>query len=77
MTERTPRLAVADLRKVYPGGFGLHGVDLEVPAGLIVALGGPNGSGKSTFLEVRGRPRPAPGHRAARRDGARHVAREP
>lgn len=51
MTERTPRLAVADLRKVYPGGFGLHGVDLEVPAGLIVALGGPNGSGKSTFLK--------------------------
>lgn len=46
-----PRLAVEELRKVYPGGFGLHGVNLEVAAGRIVALGGPNGSGKSTFLK--------------------------
>jgi ABC-type multidrug transport system ATPase subunit len=45
------RLHVEGLRKVYPGGFGLHGVDLEVPAARIVALGGPNGSGKSTFLK--------------------------
>jgi ABC-type multidrug transport system ATPase subunit len=51
MTERPPRLAVEGLRKVYQGGFGLHGVDLEVAAGCIVALGGPNGSGKSTFLK--------------------------
>jgi ABC-type multidrug transport system ATPase subunit len=36
---------------VYPGGFGLHGVDLAVPPGRIVALGGPNGSGKSTLLK--------------------------
>lgn len=51
MSERVPRLSVAGLRKIYPGGFGLHGVDLEVPSGTIVALGGPNGSGKSTFLK--------------------------
>lgn len=51
MSERASRLAVEGLRKVYPGGFGLHGVDLEVPAGRIVTLGGPNGSGKSTFLK--------------------------
>jgi ABC-type multidrug transport system ATPase subunit len=47
----TMRLRLDDLRKVYPGGFGLHGVNLEIPAGQIVALGGPNGSGKSTLLK--------------------------
>jgi ABC-type multidrug transport system ATPase subunit len=47
----TSRLELRGLRKVYPGGFGLHGVDLEIPAGAIVALGGPNGSGKSTLLK--------------------------
>jgi ABC-type multidrug transport system ATPase subunit len=45
-----PRLAVQDLRKTYRGGFGLHGVSFDVPAGTIVALGGHNGSGKSTLL---------------------------
>lgn len=51
MSEHASRLRVEALRKVYPGGFGLHGVDLDVPASRIVALGGPNGSGKSTFLK--------------------------
>ena len=51
MSEHAPRLEVEGLRKVYPGGFGLHGVDLELAPGRIVALGGPNGSGKSTFLK--------------------------
>ena len=30
----------------------LHGVDLVVPAGTVVALLGPNGAGKSTTLQV-------------------------
>jgi ABC-type multidrug transport system ATPase subunit len=46
----TSRLEVRDLTKVYPGGWGLHGVSLTVPQATIVALGGPNGSGKSTLL---------------------------
>jgi ABC-type multidrug transport system ATPase subunit len=46
----TPRLEVRGLTKVYPGGWGLHGVSLAVPPATIVALGGPNGSGKSTLL---------------------------
>jgi ABC-type multidrug transport system ATPase subunit len=45
-----PRLAIEGLTKIYPGGWGLHDLDLELPAGCIVALGGPNGSGKSTLL---------------------------
>lgn len=32
----------------------LHGVDLELPAGTVLALLGPNGAGKSTTLKVLG-----------------------
>jgi ABC-2 type transport system ATP-binding protein len=46
-----PRLQVEHVTKVFPGGWGLHDVSLEIPAGVIVALGGPNGSGKSTLLK--------------------------
>lgn len=46
-----PRLSIRDLTKVFKGGWGLHAVSLDVPAGQIVALGGPNGSGKSTLLK--------------------------
>jgi branched-chain amino acid transport system ATP-binding protein len=41
----------------------LHGVDLVVPAGSVVALLGPNGAGKSTTLKVAsGQLRPTAGH---------------
>jgi len=49
--ETTPRLEVENLTKTFPGGWGLHGFSLQIPAGQIVALGGPNGSGKSTLLK--------------------------
>ncbi len=43
-------LEVRGLTKLYRSGRGLHGIDLALPRGAIVALQGPNGSGKSTLL---------------------------
>jgi len=40
------------LRKGYPGNEALRGVDLEVPAGSVLALLGPNGAGKSTTVRI-------------------------
>jgi branched-chain amino acid transport system ATP-binding protein len=62
----TVSLATAlELRDVV-AGYGrvevLHGVDLSVPVGGVVALLGPNGAGKSTLLRVAsGRLRPSRG----------------
>lgn len=44
-------LEIKDLKAGYGGMEILHGVDLEVAAGEIVALIGPNGAGKSTVLK--------------------------
>ena len=41
-----------DVRADYGGIEVLHGVDLVVPEGALVALLGPNGAGKSTTLKV-------------------------
>jgi branched-chain amino acid transport system ATP-binding protein len=47
-----PLLELRDVRAGYDGITVLHGVDLAVAAGQVVALLGPNGAGKTTTLRV-------------------------
>ncbi|MBL7496465.1 ABC transporter ATP-binding protein [Frankia sp. CNm7] len=47
-----PLLELAGVRAGYGPIEVLHGVDLAVPAGSVVALLGPNGAGKTTTLNV-------------------------
>jgi branched-chain amino acid transport system ATP-binding protein len=47
-----PALELFDLRAGYGKVEALHGVDLVVPRGSVVALMGPNGAGKTTLLNV-------------------------
>jgi branched-chain amino acid transport system ATP-binding protein len=53
--EDLPPLPALDLHNIH-AGYGrvevLHGVDLVVPRGAVVALMGPNGAGKTTLLNV-------------------------
>src|SRR3954462_5650770 len=53
--EELPPLPAIDLNNVH-AGYGrvevLHGIDLVVPRGTVVALMGPNGAGKTTTLNV-------------------------
>ena len=45
-------LELKNIRAAYDEVTVLHGVDLAVPAGQVVALLGPNGAGKTTTLKV-------------------------
>ncbi len=47
-----PVLALRNVSAAYGRIEVLHGVDLDVPAGMFVSLLGPNGAGKSTALKV-------------------------
>jgi branched-chain amino acid transport system ATP-binding protein len=47
-----PVLDVSELRAGYGSTEVLHGVDLRVAAGTVVALLGPNGAGKTTLLQA-------------------------
>ncbi|MET9214149.1 MULTISPECIES: ABC transporter ATP-binding protein [unclassified Nocardia] len=51
-TDSAPLLALRGVRAAYGAITVLHGVDLEVAAGRVVALLGPNGAGKTTALNV-------------------------
>jgi len=48
-----PILSVKNVSKTYASGFtALHGVDLEIRKGEILALLGPNGAGKTTLISI-------------------------
>jgi len=47
-----PLLELVDVRAAYHGIEVLHGVNLAVPPGAVVALLGPNGAGKTTTIGV-------------------------
>ena len=51
-TEEIPALEVMDLHAGYGRVEVLHGIDLTVDRGTVVALMGPNGAGKTTLLNV-------------------------
>jgi len=62
MTDATPAIEVNDLTVAYREKPVLWDVDLEVPAGVLMAVVGPNGAGKSTLIKsVLGLVRPAAG----------------
>jgi branched-chain amino acid transport system ATP-binding protein len=47
-----PLLQLRDIRAGYGAIEVLHGINLEVPAGGVLAVLGPNGAGKSTMLRI-------------------------
>ncbi len=62
MTEQAePLLELRGVRACYDGIDVLHGIDLSVQTGQVVAVLGPNGAGKSTMLKVLSGLHPASG----------------
>ena len=47
-----PAIETLGLSRRFPGGQGVHGLDLRVPAGSIYAFLGPNGAGKTTTIRL-------------------------
>ena len=45
-------IETARLSKRFPGGYGVHELDLAVPAGSIYGFLGPNGAGKTTTIRL-------------------------
>ncbi|MDX6744255.1 ATP-binding cassette domain-containing protein [Actinocorallia sp. A-T 12471] len=48
----TPAILAEGLRKSYPSGPALDGLDLHVPRGEVHGLLGPNGAGKTTAVKI-------------------------
>lgn len=47
-----PAITCEGLRRAFPTGVALEHLDLEVPAGEVLALLGPNGAGKTTTVRI-------------------------
>ena len=45
-------MALSGVSRTFPGGVGVHGVDLDIAPGQVHALVGLNGAGKSTLMKV-------------------------
>jgi ABC-2 type transport system ATP-binding protein len=75
-TPAPPAITVRSLRKAYGRRVVLDGLDLDIPAGSIVALLGPNGAGKTTTVNILSTLVPADGGSAlvAGHDPARDPA---